>query len=128
MRVVTRHTVEEQARDAWLEQAEVAISACAGQPGFLEAEVCAAVDDANLYLITLRFESVGAYRRALSSFEVKLNAVPLLYGAMDEPTAFEVLRLQDAGDVQRFQSARAFDADVVGIGNAAAAEVEGRHS
>jgi hypothetical protein len=38
-----------------------------------------------------RWDSVGSYRKALSSYDVKLNAVPFLSGAIDEPTAFEVL-------------------------------------
>ena len=38
-----------------------------------------------------RWSSVGSYRKALSSYDVKLNAVPFLSRAIDEPTAFEVL-------------------------------------
>ena len=37
------------------------------------------------------WENVGAYRRALSSYDVKLHAVPLLGRAIDEPSAFEVV-------------------------------------
>jgi hypothetical protein len=34
---------------------------------------------------------VGSYRRALSSYDVKVTAVPLLSLAYDEPSAFEVM-------------------------------------
>jgi hypothetical protein len=34
---------------------------------------------------------VGAYRRALSSYEVKMTVVPLLSRALDEPSAFEII-------------------------------------
>jgi hypothetical protein len=37
------------------------------------------------------WESVGAYRRALSSYDVKLHATPLLARSLDEPSAYEVL-------------------------------------
>ena len=33
----------------------------------------------------------GAYRRALSSYDVKLHAVPTLSRALDEPSAYEVV-------------------------------------
>ena len=38
------------------------------------------------------WEDVGAYRRALSSYDVKVTAVPLLSRAVDEPSAYEVVR------------------------------------
>ncbi len=34
---------------------------------------------------------MGSYRRALSAYDVKLGAVPLLSRAVDEPSAYEVL-------------------------------------
>ena len=34
---------------------------------------------------------VGAYRRALSSYDVKVGAVPLLSRALDEPSAYEAV-------------------------------------
>ena len=37
------------------------------------------------------WENVGAYRRALSSYDVKLRAVALLGRAIEEPSAFEVV-------------------------------------
>ncbi len=35
---------------------------------------------------------MGSYRRALSCTEVKLAALPVMYRALDEPSAFEELR------------------------------------
>ena len=43
------------------------------------------------WLLTSEWDDVGSYRRALSTYEVKITAVPLLSRAIDEPTAFEVL-------------------------------------
>ena len=37
------------------------------------------------------WEHVGAYRRALSAYDVKLHAVPLLSRALDEPSAYEMV-------------------------------------
>ena len=38
-----------------------------------------------------RWKDVGSYRRALSSYDVKVGAVPLLSRAIDEPSAYESL-------------------------------------
>ena len=42
-------------------------------------------------MLTTRWDSVGTYRRALSSYDVKLAAVPTLSRALDEPSAYEVV-------------------------------------
>ncbi len=38
-----------------------------------------------------RWKDVGSYRRALSSYDVKVGAVRLLGRAIDEPSAYESL-------------------------------------
>ena len=43
-------------------------------------------------MLVTTWEHVGAYRRALSSYDVKLHAVPLLSRAIDEPSAYEAGR------------------------------------
>jgi hypothetical protein len=47
------------------------------------------VDDPELWVLTTRWENVGSYRRALSAYDVKLSAVPILSRALDEPSAYE---------------------------------------
>jgi len=44
-----------------------------------------------LWVLTVRFASVDAYRRALSPFEVREHVVPLLSEARPEPSTFETL-------------------------------------
>ena len=84
-----------------------------------------AVDDPTLWTLTTRWESVGAYRRALSNYDVKLHAVPLMYAAIDEATAFEELTAWDAGgdgeggEVVEGEPALAADAATVNLGEAA---------
>lgn len=86
-----RFRVPEADGDDFLARAHVALQALAQRAGYLDGEVGRATDDPTLWLLTLRWESVGAYRRALGAYDVKVAAVPLLSGAVDEPTAFEVL-------------------------------------
>ena len=42
-------------------------------------------------MLTVRFASVNAYRRALSPFDVREHVVPLLSEAQPEPSTFETL-------------------------------------
>ena len=129
MRMVTRHVVPVGEQAAWLDAAEVALKALGAQKGFAGGEIGAAVDQPDLLLITTRWDSVGDYRRALSSFDVKMNAMPLLYGAENEPSGFEVLRELGAdGALTRHTAVIAADAETVRIREAAAPEVSARES
>jgi hypothetical protein len=68
-----------------------AVDVLARQKGFVAAQVGRNLDDPELLALNLEWENVGSYRRALSPYEVKLTAVPLLSQAIDEPTAYEDL-------------------------------------
>ncbi len=86
-----RFRVEEAGGGGFLDRAHAALRVLAERPGYLDGAIGRSTDDPTLWLMTLRWDSVGAYRRALSAYDVKVAAVPLLSTAIDEPTAFEVL-------------------------------------
>ena len=65
----------------------------AAKAGYAGGEVGRNLDDPGLWVLCTRWENVGSYRRALSSYEAKLLVQPLLLHAVDEPSAYEV----DAG-------------------------------
>lgn len=46
------------------------------------------LDDSELWVLTTQWLNVGSYRRALSSLPVKMEVVPLLATAIDEPGAY----------------------------------------
>ena len=87
--------------------------------GFVDARIARAVDDGGMVVLVLAWDEVGSYRRALSSFDVKANVVPLLSRALDEPSAFEVLHLRDADGAIDDAGALAADANTVSLGDAA---------
>lgn len=122
--VVTRYRVDDV--DAWLSNAREALAPLADQALCLGAEICASVDDPQLTMIVTRWASVGDYRRAMSSFDVKMFTVPMLSHSVDEPTTFEVLHHRGPDGVTDLVSARAFDADLIGLGDAAAEHVRSR--
>jgi hypothetical protein len=116
--VVLRFDEAGDRSDDFLDEARAALAVLAEQPGFDDGWVGRATDDPRRWAMALRWQSVGAYRRALSAFPVKLHAVPLLSRAIDEPTAFEVLEARGARHASS-SSARADDADTVPVGGVA---------
>src|SRR5690348_5497922 len=77
-------------------------------PGCLGGEAGRAVDDPDRWVLTVRFASVDAYRRALSPFPVREHVVPLLSEALaDEPATFETLVTAMAGNTDDMPSLRA---------------------
>jgi quinol monooxygenase YgiN len=89
--VVNRFRVDEQDAATFAEDVERAHALLAARPGYAGGAVGRNVDDPTLWVLQTRWADVGSYRRALSSYDVKLGAVPLLSRALDEPSAYEVL-------------------------------------
>jgi quinol monooxygenase YgiN len=71
---------------AELESVKAALSEAAG---FISATVGQNLDEPTLWVLTTEWENVGSYRRALSSTRAKLEAIPVLARAIDEPGAYE---------------------------------------
>ncbi len=94
--VVNRFRVLPTEAEAFRTDLEAARALLAERPGHLGGEVGRNVDDPELWVLTTRWEHVGAYRRALSAYEVKVGAVPLLSRALDEPSAYERVEPGDA--------------------------------
>jgi Antibiotic biosynthesis monooxygenase len=72
--------------EAHLNTALDAFSQCAG---FKSGEFGQNLDEPTLWSLTTNWENVGSYRRALSNNNVKMNAIPILAQAIDEPGAYE---------------------------------------
>ena len=72
--------------EAQLATALEAFSACAG---FVSGEFGQNLDDTTLWSLVTHWANVGSYSRALSNLKVKMNAIPLLAQAIDEPGAYE---------------------------------------
>lgn len=92
-------------------RAESALRVLAARPGFIHGEIGRSTDTGVDWVLVLSWTSVGAWRRALSSFEVKTEAVPLLSLGLDQPSAYEVLLAHDGDDLRQFGSDLAGDVD-----------------
>lgn len=121
--MVSRFRVREPDRPAFLVDAEAALVALTAQGGCLAAALGQSTDDPELLMIRTEWSGIGAYRRALSAFEVKVHAVPLLSRAIDEPSAYESVRAWDGSGIVRAESGLAADAGEVRLGSAAGPDV-----
>lgn len=89
MIVVNRFRVPGPDGEAFRVDLVRAHEALAARPGYLGGGIGRNVDDPELWVLTTTWEHVGAYRRALSSYDVKLHAVATLGRAIEEPSAYE---------------------------------------
>jgi hypothetical protein len=89
--VVNRFRVPEVDAGTFREQLEAALAVLSEQQGYDDGRLGRNVDDPTLWTMVTRWRDVGSYRRALSRYDVKVGAVPLLSSAIDEPSAYEPL-------------------------------------
>ncbi|MBB4930344.1 hypothetical protein F4561_001164 [Lipingzhangella halophila] len=97
MIVIARFTVSLEDADDFVARAAGAVEALGSRPGFRDSWIGRAADDPTLWTVVTEWDGPGYYRRALSDFEVRMAAVPLLSLAHDEPTAFEVVSGHEPG-------------------------------
>ena len=69
-------------------QLSTALQAFSACTGFVSGELGQNLDDPTLWSLVTHWENVGSYRRALSNNNVKMNAIPILAQAIDEPSAY----------------------------------------
>jgi quinol monooxygenase YgiN len=89
--VVNRFRVAEDEQAAFRDHLERARETLAVQRGYVDGRIGRNVDDPELWVLTTEWEGPGAYRRALSAYDVKLAAVPTLSRAIEEPSAYEAV-------------------------------------
>lgn len=69
----------------------VLIDVLVTQPGFRSARAGRCLDEPDVWILLSEWESVGTYRRALSSHAVKTSGYPVFVRIIDEPGAYELL-------------------------------------
>lgn len=130
MLLVCRFTVTDS--EAFVARAERALELLVAQPGCRRTLLGRATDADASWLVTVEFDSITAYRRALGPIAVRELVIPFLAEADHAagPASYElVLRSGPAGSdtavdqgspaLCRIPSVLAADADDVGPGNAA---------
>jgi hypothetical protein len=111
--VVNRFDVAagEPAATELAERARQALAVLAARPGYVSGQLARSLDEPGQWTMVTAWASVGAYRRALGHFDVKVTATPLLATSRDEPSAYEVLaEAEPGGEVRTHGSDRVADA------------------
>jgi quinol monooxygenase YgiN len=69
-------------------QLERALQVFGEREGFTYGDFGQNLDESELWSLVTHWKNVGSYRRALSSTAIKMEVVPLLATAIDEPGAY----------------------------------------
>lgn len=92
MQLVCRFVVPLGDAARFVSRARRALELLTAAAGCRGGELGRAVDETQRWVLTVRFTTVDAYRRALSPFAVREHVVPLLSEAeVDEPAAYETV-------------------------------------
>ncbi|WP_187352053.1 antibiotic biosynthesis monooxygenase family protein [Allosaccharopolyspora coralli] len=120
MLLLCRFDVTEAEVDEFVDSADRALALLTARDGCLGGELARAIEEPATWVLTIRFESVVAYRRALSGFEVREHVIPLLSRArVDVQSAHETALTAEGGATHRHTSLLAKDAGTVRLGEAA---------
>ena len=88
MFAIARFRVDPQEESQFLadlNRAQVALAAC---DGYISGRIGKNTDEPGLLALITEWRNIGSYRRALSNYQVKMVAVPVLARAIDEPGGF----------------------------------------
>lgn len=88
MMVITRFRAHEP---AFRNQLEAALDIFAQRPGYRHGFVGRNLDEPDLWVMVTQWADVGSYRRALSSYDIKVGTGEVMNHALYEPSAYESL-------------------------------------
>jgi heme-degrading monooxygenase HmoA len=88
---LTRCAVPEPDQETFAGSAREALDALSARAGFLRGHLGRNADDPSLWVLATEWDAVGAYRRGLSAYDVKVALAPLMAYVVNEPGAYEVV-------------------------------------
>jgi quinol monooxygenase YgiN len=88
MIAIARFSVPSAQAPEFRAQIERALQAFSERDGFINGDFGQNLDENELWTLVTHWQNVGSYRRALSSTVIKMEVVPLLATALDEPGAY----------------------------------------
>lgn len=88
MFAIARFRVSPEGSEPFLQSLEAAHRALAACDGYVEGHIGSNTDEPGLIAMITRWRNIGSYRRALSNYQVKMVAVPILAQAIDEPGGY----------------------------------------
>ncbi|MBV9847184.1 MAG: antibiotic biosynthesis monooxygenase [Kutzneria sp.] len=120
MLLVCRFVVAESETSSFVARVRHALELLTAHPGCRGGQLARSTDEDSRWVLVVEFDSVVAYRRAMSGFPVREHVMPLLSEALtDEPAAYEPAMSASGGTVDEHVSLVARDAGTVRLGEAA---------
>ncbi|MGH3795193.1 MAG: antibiotic biosynthesis monooxygenase family protein [Pseudonocardiaceae bacterium] len=114
MLLICRFVVGPAEVASFVTRARRALGLLTAQPGCVGGDLGRSPDDTTRWVLVVRFDSVVAYRRALSPFDVREHVIPLLSEALtSEPGGYEVLAAAQSGVLTDHPSLLGTDTDGV---------------
>jgi quinol monooxygenase YgiN len=105
MLLICRFDISPDGEQDFVRRARRALALLSAAPGCQHAELARAIEQPERWVLTARFDSVVAYRRALSPFDVREHVIPLLSEALaDEPATYETLIDASSGTITEHTS------------------------
>jgi quinol monooxygenase YgiN len=68
-----------------------ALEALAARPGHVSSRLAQALDEPDTWVLVSEWVNVGSYRRALSSYDVRMASAVLMGAVINEATAYDVI-------------------------------------
>lgn len=100
MLVICHFAVDPAQAESFRTRAHRALSLLTAQPGCVDGRLGRSPDETTRWVLVLCFDSVVAYRRALSVFEIREQVIPFLSEALtSESGGYEVLAAAAGGAV-----------------------------
>ena len=88
MIAIARFQVPQASTAEFIANGEIALAALAASDGYIHGEFGQNTDEPDIWALVTVWKNVGSYRRALGNNRVKMEAVPMLALAIDEPGAY----------------------------------------
>jgi quinol monooxygenase YgiN len=86
--------------ESFRREVRAAIDALASRPGHVSTRLARALDDPSMWVLVSEWVNVGSYRRALSSYDVKMASGVLMGAALPEPSAYEIVESHPPGEAE----------------------------
>ena len=115
--VIAQMVVPEDARAYFDQGYERMVELCTQSPGFLSSELGQSTDSLEDFTLIHRWADVGAYRKFLSRYEIKLEVIPFLSTFTKDSATVEIIRDSQSNQVERGTSSLAIDAQTFDRGS-----------
>jgi hypothetical protein len=115
--VIAQLVVPADARGHFDQGCERMVELCGESPGFLSSELGQSTDSLEDFTLIHRWADVGAYRKFLGRYDIKLEVIPFLSTFTKDSVTVEIIRDSQSDRVEGGTSSLAIDAQTFDRGS-----------